>query len=144
MLGPQTCVGSHTQPDCMYSDEFFTRPGFWMFAQPLHCACAVPRVRAMLSIVFPPGEKVMKSSSFSQKAVLQVGLASLIFLIGLTALPSARADNLYARILGTVTDSTGAVLPGVTVIAFNTGTGLSRRDLRCHGKLRIHPASHRK
>ena len=65
----------------------------------------------------------MKSSSFSRKTVLQV---ALVFLIGLAAVPSARADNLYARILGTVTDSTGAVLPGVTVIAFNTGTGLSR------------------
>ena len=68
----------------------------------------------------------MKSSSFSRKAVLQVALTVLVWLIGLAAVPSARADNLYARILGTVTDSTGAVLPGVTVIAFNTGTGFSR------------------
>ncbi len=47
-------------------------------------------------------------------------------LIGLAAVTSARADNLYARIHGTITDSTGAVLPGVNVVAFNAGNGISR------------------
>ena len=52
--------------------------------------------------------------SFLFKATARFAIA---LLIGLAAVTSARADNLYARIHGTVTDSTGAVLPGVTVVA---------------------------
>ena len=65
----------------------------------------------------------MKYPSLWFKVFLQV---ALIGLIGVALVPSARADNLYARIHGAVTDSTGAVLPGVTVVAINTGTGLAR------------------
>src|SRR5260370_35129476 len=36
----------------------------------------------------------------------------------------APADNVYATIRGTVTDASGAVLPGVQVIATNTLTGI--------------------
>jgi hypothetical protein len=39
--------------------------------------------------------------------------------------PTARADNLYARIQGTVTDPTGAVLAGVKVVATNMATNIS-------------------
>jgi hypothetical protein len=39
--------------------------------------------------------------------------------------PTAKADNLYARIQGTVSDPTGAVLPGVKLTATNVGTNLS-------------------
>jgi hypothetical protein len=38
--------------------------------------------------------------------------------------PQAAAQTLYGNLVGTVTDSSGAVLPGVTVTARNTGTGL--------------------
>jgi len=38
---------------------------------------------------------------------------------------SAPADNVYATIRGTVTDASGAVLPGVQVTATNTSTGIS-------------------
>jgi hypothetical protein len=65
----------------------------------------------------------MKCFSFSCKLAFRV---ALVFLIGFAAVTSARADNLYARIHGTVTDSSGAVLPGVTVTALNNSTGLSR------------------
>jgi hypothetical protein len=69
---------------------------------------------------------------------------ALFLLIGWAALTPARADNLYARIHGTVTDSSGAVVPEVTVIAFNNGTGLgSHRELGRQWQFRIHPASHR-
>ncbi len=37
----------------------------------------------------------------------------------------AKADNLYARIQGTITDPTGAVLAGVKLTATNVGTNLS-------------------
>lgn len=61
--------------------------------------------------------------SFWFKVTAQFLVATLI---GLAAATSARADNLYARIHGTITDSTGAVLPGVNVVAFNAGNGISR------------------
>jgi len=65
----------------------------------------------------------MKCFSLCSKAMLRI---ALFLLIGWAALTPARADNLYARIHGTVTDSSGAVVPEVTVIAFNNGTGLVR------------------
>jgi len=43
----------------------------------------------------------------------------------LSARPVA-ADELYARIRGTVTDSTGATVPGVTITATNTETRISK------------------
>ena len=65
----------------------------------------------------------MKCFLLCSKVMLRV---TLLLLIGWAALTPARADNLYARIHGTVTDSSGAVVPDVTVIAFNNGTGLVR------------------
>ena len=65
----------------------------------------------------------MKCFLLYSKTMLRV---ALLFLIGLATLNSARADNLYARIHGTVTDSSGAVVPDVAVVAFNTGTGQVR------------------
>jgi hypothetical protein len=38
---------------------------------------------------------------------------------------SARADNVYGKIRGTVTDPTGGVIPGAKVTATNTATGVS-------------------
>jgi hypothetical protein len=56
-------------------------------------------------------------------------LVSLVFVFGLIfsplMMPTAYADNLYAKIQGTVTDPSGAVLAGVKVTATNTGTNLS-------------------
>jgi len=37
----------------------------------------------------------------------------------------AKADELYARIQGTITDPTGAATPGVKVVATNTGTNIN-------------------
>ena len=65
----------------------------------------------------------MKCFLLYSKVMLRV---VLLFLVGSAALTPARADNLYARIHGTATDSSGAVLPDVTVVAFNTATGQIR------------------
>jgi hypothetical protein len=46
--------------------------------------------------------------------------------IGILAVSQVRADDVYGRIRGTVTDPSGAVIPGVPVTAVNTGTGLTR------------------
>src|SRR5438309_9448744 len=52
-------------------------------------------------------------------------LALALAFLSLTALCSklAKADELYGKIRGVVTDSSGAALPGVQVKLTNTGTG---------------------
>ncbi len=46
--------------------------------------------------------------------------------LGVATCGSARADDVYGRIRGTVMDSSGAVIPGVPVTVMNLGTGLNR------------------
>ena len=53
--------------------------------------------------------------------VLVLGVA-----FGLFAVSQVKADDIYGRIRGTVTDPSGAVIPGVTVTATNTVTGVTR------------------
>src|ERR1700722_20466834 len=55
------------------------------------------------------------------KAVVR--LLGIIFLAGLTV--SATAQLTTADVLGTVTDSTGAVVPGATATIKNLGTGIT-------------------
>ncbi len=54
---------------------------------------------------------------------------SFVLLLGLAFSPpmiqSAKADELYGRVRGIVSDPTGAVLPGVQVKLMNVGTGIS-------------------
>ena len=52
-------------------------------------------------------------------------LSSAVFLM-LFSGSLAKADELYGRIRGTVTDPTGAVFPGAKVTVTNTATGVSR------------------
>src|SRR5690242_4396838 len=59
-----------------------------------------------------------KTNSFALSLLV---LAVLLFGI----VPSAMAD-VYGVILGTVTDPSGAVVPGAKVVLRNTGTGLAR------------------
>ena len=54
-------------------------------------------------------------------------LAALLFVCGLAAAP-AGAQTVTGEIRGTVRDSSGGVLPGVTVTVTNTQTGLARTD----------------
>ncbi|HXW15198.1 MAG TPA: carboxypeptidase-like regulatory domain-containing protein, partial [Terriglobia bacterium] len=46
--------------------------------------------------------------------------------VGLFAVGQLKADDIYGRIRGTVTDPSGAVIPGVAVIATNIATGVAR------------------
>src|ERR1700730_7708276 len=46
---------------------------------------------------------------------------------GATLAPALFAQESTARLLGTVTDPTGAVVPHASVVAKNTATGLERR-----------------
>ena len=51
-------------------------------------------------------------------------LAVAIMMFGAFGVEPAKADNLYAKIQGTVTDPTGAALSGVKLTATNVGTNL--------------------
>ena len=56
--------------------------------------------------------------------------AAFAFAIAILCLPGPlRAQGLTGQISGTVTDATGAVLPGVTVVIRNVGTGLTRETV---------------
>src|SRR5260370_39539951 len=55
-------------------------------------------------------------------------LACLTVVLVLLALPSI-AQNISATIRGTVTDSTGAVVPGANVTVKSEGTGFTRSTL---------------
>ena len=69
---------------------------------------------------------------------IQVALGTLV-LLALFAVPSAQQIT-TGVIQGTVTDTTGAVLPGVTVEARNTGTNLSRTAATdADGRYRVSP-----
>ncbi|HTV06968.1 MAG TPA: carboxypeptidase-like regulatory domain-containing protein [Acidobacteriaceae bacterium] len=61
----------------------------------------------------------MKVQRFFTIPVLLVAVAAFALLSG----PVAHAQNVYATIHGTVTDSSGAVIPGATVTVINTATG---------------------
>ncbi len=56
-----------------------------------------------------------------------VALALAIAVLGIPGL--LQAQGLTGQISGTVTDTTGGVLPGVTVIIRNVGTGLTRETV---------------
>jgi len=57
-----------------------------------------------------------------QRLVLAIGLLTLA--AGLFANAAAAQDATTGRVIGTVTDPTGAVVPGASVILNNTGTGV--------------------
>src|SRR5437762_153640 len=67
---------------------------------------------------------------------MRVGISRLLFrpiwagisiaLLAIPGLNMARAQTFFGRISGTVTDSAGAVLPGVTVTVTNESSKLAR------------------
>ncbi|PYU05887.1 MAG: hypothetical protein DMG33_09660, partial [Acidobacteria bacterium] len=66
--------------------------------------------------------------TFSSPSLLFYFLLSLLSgaAFGFLSARPVAADELYARIRGTVTDSTGATVPGVTITATNTETRISK------------------
>src|SRR5215831_1241927 len=68
----------------------------------------------------------MKSILKSGSSLLLLVSILLIFalIVATTFIPCAKADDLYARIQGTVADATGAAAPGVKLTATNTGTNI--------------------
>ena len=56
-----------------------------------------------------------------------ISLKSIFLLVGILLLASATGLAQDARIQGTVTDSTGGVIPGVEVTVTNLSTGVSRQ-----------------
>ncbi len=61
-----------------------------------------------------------------QSRILSMSLSIVFFLVILLAAINLPAQTFRGTILGTVTDPSGAVLPGAKVTARNTGTGLER------------------
>ena len=67
-------------------------------------------------------KRVLFGSALLTLCLSVVAVAVLLF--SPLGVPTAKADNLYARIQGTVTDPTGAVLNGVKLTATNVGTNI--------------------
>src|SRR5262245_19967765 len=59
------------------------------------------------------------------RAVSALSALALLFVL----VPAAYAQVLYASLTGTVTDPQGGVIPGVTVVAVNTATGVSKTTI---------------
>ena len=75
----------------------------------------------------------MRSMRLSCAALASVGLFALVLVL----FPCAGAQDV-ASITGTVTDNTGAVVPGVSVILENTSTsGIYKTDTNSHGAYNI-------
>ena len=60
----------------------------------------------------------------SNRVKIAVGLFGALF-FGVLTISVASAQLTTADVLGTITDSTGAVVPGATVTIKNLGTGVS-------------------
>src|ERR1019366_9238501 len=56
----------------------------------------------------------------------QIRVLLLAMVFGLLAITPVKADEVYGRIRGTVTDPSGAIVPGATVKETNVGTGISK------------------
>jgi len=68
-------------------------------------------------------KRVLWGSALLPLSLSVIALAVLLF--SPPGVPTAKADNLYARIQGTVTDPSGAALVGVKLTATNVGTNIS-------------------
>jgi hypothetical protein len=55
---------------------------------------------------------------------IRLALGCAIFVLAFCFVPSAHAADVSGRIKGTITDSTGAVVPNVDVVAINVATGV--------------------
>src|SRR5437879_1892548 len=55
--------------------------------------------------------------------------AALTLILGVAMAPLSSAQESTARLLGTITDPTGAVIPAASVVARNAATGLQRKTV---------------
>jgi hypothetical protein len=62
-----------------------------------------------------------------RESLATVALAPAVVVVGIPGV--LRARGLTGQISGTVTDTTGGVLPGVTVAITNVGTGFARETV---------------
>jgi hypothetical protein len=69
-----------------------------------------------------------QASSCIHRVLRSAALVALAFAVLLGSESRAHAQILYGSITGTVTDTTGAVIPGATVTFLNQGTGDTRGD----------------
>src|SRR5687767_4878696 len=83
------------------------------------------------------GPLAQKRSSMSFTSHWTVRSVSLVVALLLTAAVFAQTST--GQISGTVTDASGAMLPGVTVTARNQGTGLTRSNVTTSGGLYVVP-----
>src|SRR5215471_10674654 len=79
-------------------------------------------------VIFHAGEQYLggKTMRRTKRRVPRIGIACLSLLIFTATLWSQSATG---RILGKITDPTGAVVPGVKVTATNTATGVNSDTL---------------
>lgn len=71
---------------------------------------------------------MQQNSSRSYRRAFEFMFSAVALLLVLfLSVPSAFADNLYGSIRGTVTDATGATLPGAQVVATNVATGIQTK-----------------
>jgi hypothetical protein len=68
------------------------------------------------------GEKGERRSMATRKTQVLLGIAFAVFLLP----PSARSQTSTGKVVGVVQDSSGGVLPGVSIVIKNLGTGTSR------------------
>src|SRR5689334_12597219 len=61
--------------------------------------------------------------------VVRCAVAVLVFVLHLLSPHAAAAQAVRGTVLGTITDKTGAVLPGVTVTVTNTETGVMQNTV---------------
>ena len=58
--------------------------------------------------------------------IKKIGLFLAIVMVALAVTTPALADDVYARIRGTITDATGAGVPDVKITAANSETGFTK------------------
>lgn len=77
------------------------------------------------TLIFVPAERGrLRTGAVSLGLAIFVAIAAVVLLI-----PSAHAQLLYGGITGTVTDASGAVVPGAQVTALNGQTGVTNRTM---------------
>src|SRR5216683_3480316 len=109
-----------------------SKPSFDCFIRPAH---SLNEERVAGKTYKPREEKHMKIPRRCRFAAAQLFFAVLILSMNVT---TGRAQTFRGTILGTVTDTTGAVVPGATITIRNVNTGLLRTtETQADGSYRV-------